>query len=65
VSDSDSGEAGVRDDRNVPALREVRDQYVNRTAPPASTLVQVSRLPRDNVLLEVEAVAAVRGDSGR
>jgi enamine deaminase RidA (YjgF/YER057c/UK114 family) len=50
----------VLDVSNVPALREIRDQYVNRAAPPASTLVEVRRLFRDDVLLEVEAVAAVR-----
>jgi enamine deaminase RidA (YjgF/YER057c/UK114 family) len=49
----------VLDVANIAALREVRDQYVNRTAPPASTLVEVRRLFRDDVLLEVEAVAAV------
>jgi enamine deaminase RidA (YjgF/YER057c/UK114 family) len=48
------------DVRNIPDLREVRDRYVNVAAPPASTLVQVSRLPRDDLLLEVEAIAAVR-----
>jgi enamine deaminase RidA (YjgF/YER057c/UK114 family) len=46
--------------RNLPALREVRDQYVNPAAPPASTLVEVRRLFREDVLLEVEAIAAVR-----
>jgi len=50
----------VLDVSNIPALREVRDQYVNRAAPPASTLVEVRRLFRDDVLLEVEAVAAIR-----
>jgi enamine deaminase RidA (YjgF/YER057c/UK114 family) len=50
---------------NLPALREVRDRYVNRSAPPASTLVQVSGLFRDDVLLEVEAIAAVREDPAR
>ena len=48
------------DVRNLPALREVRDQYVNPAAPPASTLVEVCRLFRKDVLLEVEAIAAVR-----
>jgi enamine deaminase RidA (YjgF/YER057c/UK114 family) len=55
----------VRDVRNLPALREVRDRYVNVAAPPASTLVQVSGLFRDDVLLEVEAVAAVREEPPR
>ncbi len=50
----------ILDVRHLPALREVRDRYVDTAAPPASTLAQVSRLYRDDVLLEVEAVAAVR-----
>jgi enamine deaminase RidA (YjgF/YER057c/UK114 family) len=49
----------VVDAAQVPALREVRDRYVNTAAPPASTLVEVRRLFRDDVLLEVEAVAIV------
>lgn len=49
----------ILDVRHLPALREVRDQYVNTAAPPASTLAQVSRLFRDDVLLEIEAIAAV------
>jgi 2-iminobutanoate/2-iminopropanoate deaminase len=55
----------ILDMRHIPVLREVRDQYVNLAAPPASTLVQVSRLFRDDVLLEVEAIAAVPEESGR
>jgi len=49
----------VVDATQVPALREVRDRYVNAAAPPASTLVEVRRLFRDDVLLEVEATAVV------
>ena len=55
----------VMDVRNLPALREVRDRYVNVAAPPASTLVQVSGLFREDVLLEVEAIAAVREEPAR
>jgi 2-iminobutanoate/2-iminopropanoate deaminase len=50
----------VIDASQIAVLREVRDRYVNRATPPASTLVEVRRLFRDDVLLEVEAVAAVR-----
>ena len=53
------------DVRQLPVLREVRDRYVNTAAPPASTLVQVSRLARDEFLLEVEAIAAVREKPAR
>jgi enamine deaminase RidA (YjgF/YER057c/UK114 family) len=55
----------ILDVRKVPELREVRDQYVNTATPPASTLVQVSRLPREDMLLEVEAIAAVPERGGR
>ena len=47
----------VRDIGEVAALRAIRDEYVNTEQPPASTLVEVSRLFRDDVLVEVEAVA--------
>ncbi|MEP7000009.1 MAG: RidA family protein, partial [bacterium] len=50
----------VLDVSQVSVLRDVRDHYVNTSAPPASTLVEVRRLFRDDVSLEVEAVAAVR-----
>jgi len=50
----------IVDVTQIPTLREVRDRYVNTAASPASTLVEVRRLFRDDVLLEVEAVAAVR-----
>jgi len=49
----------VLDMANLPALREVRDEYVNTERPPASTAVQVSRLAREEFLLEIEAVAAL------
>jgi reactive intermediate/imine deaminase len=47
----------VRDVGQVGALRAVRDEYVNTERPPASTLVEVSSLFRDEVLVEIEAVA--------
>ena len=49
----------VRDVSHLNELRAVRDRHVNLKAPPASTLVEVSRLFRDDVLLEVDAVAAL------
>ena len=42
-------------------LREVRNQYVNQGAPPASTLVGVASLFQDDYLLEVDAVAVLPG----
>jgi reactive intermediate/imine deaminase len=47
----------VRDIGEVTVLRATRDEYVNTEQPPASTLVEVSRLFRDEVLVEIEAVA--------
>jgi reactive intermediate/imine deaminase len=47
----------VRDVGEVASLRTIRDEYVNTERPPASTLVEVSRLFRDEVLVEIEAVA--------
>lgn len=51
----------VRDVSHLGELRAARDRHVNRAAPPASTLVEVSHLFRDDVQLEVDAVAAVSG----
>jgi enamine deaminase RidA (YjgF/YER057c/UK114 family) len=45
----------------LPVVREVRDEYVNTGQPPASTAVEVPRLVRDDLLLEVEAVAVIAG----
>ena len=44
---------------HLPTFFEVRDGYVNTTAPPASTAIQVVRLARDGALFEVEAVAVI------
>jgi reactive intermediate/imine deaminase len=43
----------------LPAVREVRDKFVNTANPPASTVVEVKQLFREGFLIEVEAVAAV------
>jgi enamine deaminase RidA (YjgF/YER057c/UK114 family) len=45
------------DATQMPAVREVRDRYVDTAQPPASTAVEVRRLVRDDLLVEVEAVA--------
>jgi enamine deaminase RidA (YjgF/YER057c/UK114 family) len=47
------------DASQLPAVREVRDEYVNRWRLPASTAVEVRRLFRDDLLIEVEAVAVI------
>ncbi len=47
------------DPSQIPALREIRDKYINTAVPPTSTFVVVKRLARPEYLLEVEAVAVV------
>jgi enamine deaminase RidA (YjgF/YER057c/UK114 family) len=44
---------------HLPIYLEVRDQYVNTKAPPASTTIAISRLARDGAVFEVEAIAVV------
>jgi enamine deaminase RidA (YjgF/YER057c/UK114 family) len=44
-------------ENNMPAFREVRDRYLNRAAPPASTTIGVPALARPGGLFEIEAVA--------
>jgi reactive intermediate/imine deaminase len=51
----------VRDIGSVAAIRAVRDEFVDVSHPPASTLVEVSRLFMPELLIEIEAVATVRG----
>ncbi len=43
----------------IPIFREVRNRYINLTKPPTSTLVQVSKLYRDDILIEIEATAII------
>jgi len=45
------------DATQLPAVREVRERYVDTARPPASTAVEVGRLALDGLLLEIEAVA--------
>jgi enamine deaminase RidA (YjgF/YER057c/UK114 family) len=40
-------------------IRAVRDEFVDTSAPPTSSLVQVAGLVRPDLLVEVEAVAAL------
>ncbi|MFI6519050.1 RidA family protein [Spirillospora sp. NPDC050679] len=43
----------------VAVVREVRDQFVPEGVAPSSTLVQVARLVRADLLVEIEAMAVV------
>ncbi len=49
----------IVDFAHAPEVREVRDRFINTQHPPTSTAVQVSRLFRPGILLEIDAVAAV------
>jgi enamine deaminase RidA (YjgF/YER057c/UK114 family) len=44
---------------HIGILREVRDEFVNTAAPPASTTVAISQLARPGALFEVEAIAVL------
>ncbi|HWV50997.1 RidA family protein [Pseudorhodoplanes sp.] len=46
----------LKDMSHLPILREVRDKYVNVSAPPASTTVEISKFALEGALFEVEAV---------
>ena len=47
----------LRDVGQIAIVRTIRDEYVDTTNPPASTLVEVSGLFRPEVLVEVQATA--------
>lgn len=49
----------VTDIAHLPAVRTVRDLYVDAERPPASSAVQVAALFRPELLLEIEAFALV------
>jgi reactive intermediate/imine deaminase len=43
----------------IQIVRDVRDRYVNTQSPPASTAVEVRRLFRDELVIEIDAIAAL------
>ncbi|QEC67797.1 RidA family protein [Panacibacter ginsenosidivorans] len=43
----------------IQSVRNARDKFINTAQPPASTLVQVSKLFRDDVLIEIDATAII------
>jgi reactive intermediate/imine deaminase len=51
----------VRDIGAIGAIRAIRDEFVDTADPPASSLVEVSRLFMPELLIEVEAVAVASG----
>jgi enamine deaminase RidA (YjgF/YER057c/UK114 family) len=44
----------------LPVIREVRNKYFSADRPPASTLVGVTALAREDFMIEIEAVAAMK-----
>src|SRR5215469_11902250 len=50
----------LTDASSLQIVRDVRDTYVNRGNPPASTLVVVKQLVRPDLLVEVDAIAVVK-----
>jgi len=44
---------------NIGTFREVRDKYLNMSAPPASTAVGVPALARPGALFEIEGIASL------
>ncbi|MEJ7644220.1 MAG: RidA family protein [Chryseolinea sp.] len=49
----------LTDVSNIQVVRNVRDKYINTETPPTSTLVEVSKLFREEILLEIEVTAIV------
>ena len=49
----------IRDVSQIKKVREIRDKYINIQNPPASTLVEVSKLFREDILIEIEATAII------
>jgi 2-iminobutanoate/2-iminopropanoate deaminase len=49
----------MTDVSQIQNFRDTRDRFVNNKNPPASTLVQVNKLFRDDVLIEIEATAVI------
>lgn len=49
----------LRNVSNINKFREVRNRYITVNNPPASTLVEITHLARDEFLLEVEATAVI------
>jgi len=49
----------LTDMSHIGIFREVRDEFVNTAAPPASTTVAISQLARPGALFEIEAIAVL------
>lgn len=49
----------MTDITRVQVFRDIRDRFINPQAPPTSSLVEVSKLFRDDLLIEIEATAII------
>lgn len=49
----------VTDISQIQIVRDIRDQYINMKNPPASSAVEVSKLVKEEFLIEIEAIAAL------
>lgn len=49
----------MTDISQIQILRDTRNKFINLKTAPTSTLVQVSKLLRDDILIEIEATAIV------
>lgn len=49
----------IKDVKQVQQIRNIRDKYINTKTPPVSTLVEVCKLFRDDILIEIEATAVI------
>ncbi len=47
----------LTDMSHLSIFREVRDNYLDVSTPPASTTIEISKFARDGALIEIEAVA--------
>jgi 2-iminobutanoate/2-iminopropanoate deaminase len=53
----------LTDISQIQTVRRVRDKFINTKNPPASTTVQVSKLVRDDLMIEIEATAIIPNKS--
>lgn len=50
----------VKDISKISEVRAVRDSFVNHKTPPTSTIVEVSNLFKENILIEISATAIIK-----
>jgi 2-iminobutanoate/2-iminopropanoate deaminase len=49
----------MRDVSHIQNFRDVRDKFIDSKNPPTSTLIEVNKLFREDVLIEIEATAII------